>query len=319
MTGVALLLSTVLAEGTVQAQEKQPIGRWKFKHPEKTVKVVTIAGSIGAWPAGSFSQFLGNVCKNAEIVNRSKTGFGARALKHRFRQQVVRNRRVRLHDDRFEYWLMYAGGLNSIGTPDMTIKYQVETFLLAKRHGVRVLGLSLGPWGDEGDRRWRGFAGLKYAAKTKKVVDYVMGRLGRNEALGGYVAKEDRGLVQWKPGELPDLSVDIYDSPLRDKDAALRPMADLRRRYRRSWKLKRRFPDEAATVQRAAEIPQWYLKKEYRSFDHIHPNSEGHRQIAKRACAVVPANWSCDCARLDRLQWVRGQGIVPRASKTVDR
>jgi len=223
---------------------------------------------------------------------------------------------VNLSDTRFEYWLLYAGGLNSIGTPDTTIKYQMETFLLAKRHGVRVVGLSLGPWGDERDRRWRGFAGLKYAAQTRKVVDYILGRLERNEALGGYVSKVDRDVVEWKPGELPELAVDIYDSPLRDKHAALRPIAALTRRYRRSWKLKRRFPDEAATVQRAAEIPRWYLKKAYRSFDHIHPNSEGHRQIAKRACAVVPSNWRCNCESLDRLRWVRGKGIVPLDSAT---
>ena len=309
-------LFLVCLAGTAGAVEKQPVGRWKFKHPDKTVKVVTIAGSIGAWPAGSFSQFLGDVCSNAEIVNRSKTGFGARALKHRFRQQVVRNRRVRLDDDRFEYWLMYAGGLNSIGTPGMTIKYQVETFLLAKRHGVRVMGLSLGPWGDERDRRWSGFAGLKYAANTKKVVDFIMGRLPRNEALAGYVAKDERDRAEWKPGELPDLSVDVYDSPLRDRTAALRPLGNLRRRYRRSWKLKRRFPDEEATVQRAASIPRWYLKSEYRSFDHIHPNSEGHRQIALRTCAVAPKNWGCDCKALERLRWVRGKGIVPQESTT---
>ena len=41
---------------------------------------------------------------------------------------------------------MYAGGRNSIGTPDNSHKYQVETFLLAKRHGVRVLGFPGTAW-----------------------------------------------------------------------------------------------------------------------------------------------------------------------------
>ena len=290
--------------------EKEPIGRWRYTQDAKTVKVITIAGSIGAWPAGSFSQFLGEVCANAEIINRSKTGYGARALKHRFRQQLLRNRRVHLSDDRFEYWLLYAGGLNSIGTPGMTIKYQVETFRLAHQHGVKVVGLSLGPWGDERDRRWAGLAGLKYHRSTRKVVDFIMGRLPRNEALEGYVPKEERYLPKWKPGELPNISVDIYDSPLRDKGAALRSIAYLTRRYRRSWKLKRRFPNESQIVQEAAEIPRWYLRTDLRSFDHIHPNSEGHRQIARTACASLPMNWQCDCAVLEHLRWVRGEGIT---------
>ena len=296
---------------TALSAEKEPVGRWRFQDDNKRVKVVTIAGSIGAWPAGSFSQFLGHVCANAEIVNRSKTGYGARALRHRFRQQFLRNRRVRLGDKRFTYWLLYAGGLNSIGTPGMTIKYQVETFQLAHKNGVRVVGLSLGPWGDERDRRWAGLAGLKYYRNTSKVVDFIMGRLPRNRALEGYVRREERDDPQWRPGELPDIAVDLYDSPLRDKDAALRSVEYLTRRYRRSWKLKRRFPDEVSIVREAAQIPRWYLRKSLRSFDHIHPNSEGHRQIALTTCHTLPPEWQCDCGALETLRWVRGKGIIP--------
>jgi hypothetical protein len=49
---------------------------------------------------------------------------------------------------------------------------------------------------------------------------------------------------------------------------------------------------DAAT---AAEIPRWFLREELRSFDHIHPNAEGHRLIAEAACPRLPASWGCEC------------------------
>ena len=45
----------------------------------------------------------------------------------------------------------------------------------------------------------------------------------------------------------------------------------------------------------AAELPRWYLRPELRSFDHIHPNAEGHRLIAATICPKVPENWGCTC------------------------
>jgi hypothetical protein len=53
-----------------------------------------------------------------------------------------------------------------------------------------------------------------------------------------------------------------------------------------------RCSSDAAT---AAEIPRWFLREELRSFDHIHPNSEGHRLIAEAACPRLPASWGCEC------------------------
>ena len=49
------------------------------------------------------------------------------------------------------------------------------------------------------------------------------------------------------------------------------------------------------TAAMAAEIPRWFLREELRSFDHIHPNSEGHRLIAEAACPRLPASWGCEC------------------------
>ncbi|HRI08397.1 MAG TPA: hypothetical protein PKW35_11290, partial [Nannocystaceae bacterium] len=48
----------------------------------------------------------------------------------------------------------------------------------------------------------------------------------------------------------------------------------------------------------AAAIPQWFLRAELRSFDHIHPNAEGHRRIAEYACPHLPASWGCECPPL---------------------
>jgi len=56
----------------------------------------------------------------------------------------------------------------------------------------------------------------------------------------------------------------------------------------------------AADAQLAAEIPRWYLRRELRSFDHIHPNREGHRLIAETVCPRLPASWGCRCGSTTR-------------------
>jgi hypothetical protein len=50
-----------------------------------------------------------------------------------------------------------------------------------------------------------------------------------------------------------------------------------------------------ADVQEAVELPRWYLRRELRSFDHIHPNEEGHRLIAEIMCPSLPESWGCTC------------------------
>jgi lysophospholipase L1-like esterase len=44
-----------------------------------------------------------------------------------------------------------------------------------------------------------------------------------------------------------------------------------------------------------ADIPKWYMKEEYRSFDHIHPNNRGHKVIADTICPKLPDSWGCKC------------------------
>jgi lysophospholipase L1-like esterase len=50
-----------------------------------------------------------------------------------------------------------------------------------------------------------------------------------------------------------------------------------------------------ADAREAAQIPRWYMRPELRSFDHIHPNVEGHRIMAEVACPQLPASWKCSC------------------------
>ena len=35
--------------------------------------------------------------------------------------------------------------------------------------------------------------------------------------------------------------------------------------------------------------------REYRGFDHVHPNRDGHRVIAETACPQLPPSWGCHC------------------------
>ena len=58
------------------------------------------------------------LCRNVEVKNLSKTGYGAYWLRKRFMQQVVENGYVNLRDPDYEYWLVFQGGLNSVGTPE---------------------------------------------------------------------------------------------------------------------------------------------------------------------------------------------------------
>lgn len=269
--------------------EKEPIGKWRYKDDNRPVKVLTLGGSIGAWGKGNFSQFLGAVCHKAEIKNRSKTGYGPYHLKKRFKNQLIKNRRVDLKDDRFEYWLIYSGGLNSIGSPRLTIKHTEAIFALAKKRNIKVVSLSLTPWGDEKDRRFKHFGGLDYHNKTREV-------------------------TAWSVSN-GDIGLDLLDTRLRDKDAELRDRAGLERRYDRSRALKKQYPDRESAITAAMAVPRWYLKHELQSFDHIHPNTEGHRIIAIETCGELPVSWACDCSKLEGLPVEKGQMVLTRDSK----
>lgn len=292
-------------EGTV-APEVEPPPTWKFKHKDRKVKVVVLAGSIGAWPKQPYAERFAGLCKHVEVKNLSKVGFGALQLKQRFRQQFLDNPHVNLRDPDNEYWLVFQGGLNSVGTPERTNHDIREMFVLAHAKGLKVVALSLTPWGDDTDKkRWGGVGGLRYQRATRTVVDFVLGTLTPQQALGEYIGKRAAGAgAPWQAEELPEVAVDLYRSALRDSQAALRDAEALRKALEkdRAWQKQHEALDPAAReaalqaeAEAAAEIPRWFLRADLRSFDHIHPNTEGHRLIAETACPRLPESWGCDC------------------------
>jgi hypothetical protein len=292
--------------GEVEAPVEPP-PTWRFKLADRPVKVVVLAGSIGAWPKQPYAERLQKLCKNVEVKNLSKVGFGAFQLRQRFKQQVL-ERLPQLKQPGNEHWLVFQGGLNSVGSPERTNHDIREMFVLAHAKGFKVVGLSLTPWGDESDKRWAGAAGLKYLRATTRVVDFVLGALEPRAALGDFARQRRAGAdAAWEAEEQADVAVDLYRSALRASDAPLREQAalELKLGKDKAWRAAHAdlAPDaQVAALQAeaavAAEIPRWFLRTELRSFDHIHPNAEGHRLIAEAACPKLPESWGCECPTL---------------------
>jgi hypothetical protein len=278
---------------------------WRFRKTDRPIKVVVLAGSIGAFPRGPYASHLERMCSAVEVRNLSKTGLGAWALRKRFVEQVLDNPHVRPKaSEGQEHWLVFGGGLNSVGAPRRTNEHIRRLFLLVHQNGFRVVGLTLTPWGDDADRRFRGLAGLEYREATRIVSDFILGRLTPREALGSHASSRGGSGASWTDEERPDVAVDLYDSPLRDREAELRDLEAMRQALRddRKWQEENKAFDAATRLLRfeskaylAAELPRWYLRPELRSFDHIHPNAEGHRLIAEIMCPSLPASWSCTC------------------------
>lgn len=293
--------------------EEAPAPTWRWRKADKPVKVVVLAGSIGAYKRNPYSQQLAGMCPNVEVRNISVTGLGAWALKKHFEAQVLGNNYLRWNVEGEEYWLVFGGGLNSVGNPKSNAHHMRRLFELAHRRGMKVVGLTISPWGDDSDKRWRGLAGLGARRNTQRSVDFVMGRLDPKAALGNFAEKRKAGAdAPWQPGELPDVAVDLYDSPLRNPEAPLRDLDEMRALLQKDKKWQRAHADLdegqrqtklEADAHRVAETPRWYLRPELRSFDHIHPNEDGHTIIAAEICAQVPASWGCTCptggAKLD--------------------
>jgi hypothetical protein len=281
-------------------------GTWRWRMGDRRVKVVVLAGSIGAWLDEPYADRFQAMCSNVEVKNISMPRLGAYGLQQRLEQQVFRNRNVRLGHPEYENWLVFQGGLNSVANSWRTNAHIREIFVMAHRRNMRVVGLTLTPWGDDSDRRrWTGVAAWRYWKSTKAVVDFMMGRLTPRAALGPRSSERPGGAdAPWTPAERADVAVDLYDSPLRDRDAALRPADPIRRALLRDPVWQRSVEGLAdaertarleADVRLATEVPRWFLKRSLRSFDHIHPNREGHRLIAETACPRLPASWGCRC------------------------
>lgn len=304
-TGLSGQAQEPAAEPGVEAPPPvEPPPTWRFKQADRPVKVVVLAGSIGAWPKQPYAERIAKMCRNVEVKNLSKVGFGAFQLRQRFKAHVL-ERLPQLKAAGNEYWLVFQGGLNSVGTPERTNHDIREMFVLAHSKGFKVVGFTLTPWGDETDKRWAGTAGLRYLRATTRVVDFVLGSLPPAEALGEFAGRRAAGAAAaWQAEEQADVAVDLYRSALRAEDRPLRDVAALERSLTkdRGWQAAHAelaADARAAAMQRdaatAAEIPRWFLREELRSFDHIHPNAEGHRLIAEAACPRLPASWGCEC------------------------
>lgn len=290
-------------DGAEAAAEAPPT--WRFRQQDRSVKLVVLAGSVGAFMGDGYPRLIERHCAEVEVENLSKTGLGAWALKKRFRDQVLKNRYLDLRKG--EHWLLWAAGVNSIASPERTNRYARDTFVMAKARGFRTVAFTPSPWGAESDRRrWAGLEGLRYRRATQKVADYLMGRLTPRAAFGSQVSKRTvAASAPWQPEELPEVAVDLYDSDLRDRGASVRDVAAMRTALERDKGFLRSLEglDPAAREQAiareaayAASLPRWYLRPEFRSFDHIHLNAAGHRALFRVACPALPASWRCDCA-----------------------
>jgi hypothetical protein len=303
----------VLASGVLPARGQEHCGGgfaceaddWRFVLHERPVKVVLLAGSIGAFQDQPYARQLHEWCGNAEIRNLSHVGFGASQLYGVFQREVLRNPRFPFGHDDMELWLVWNGGLNSAANAARTNRYIRRTFVEAHRRGMRVVGLSLTPWGGLSDeRRWGGAHALETFASTRRIVDFVMGRGNARDLLGSYVTDREAPDAPWQPSELADVRVDLFDSALRDRDATPRDVAQMRDLVSRDSRWRRevsalaepartaRLDTDARTL---SEMGRWFLRPEYRAFDPIHPNRVGHHRIAELVCPTLPASWGCHC------------------------
>ena len=285
--------------------EPEPPPTWRFRKQDRRVKVVVLAGSVGAWPKDPYAEHFETMCKNVEVRNISKTGYGALALKKHFRTQVLENGYINLRDPDYENWVVFQGGLNSIAMPEQTNRHILGVSLLAHGRGMKVLGLTPTPWGDEADKRWKGASGLWYWKNTRVVVDFITGRSDPKSALGKYVSKREQpARPDWHPSELPDVGIDLYASSLRDLEAAPRDYAAMEKAIAADARFEKAtagFSELGRAMSlhfwafAASLMPRWYLRSELRAFDHIHPNTEGHALIAQLACPQLPESWGCTC------------------------
>jgi hypothetical protein len=281
------------------------------------VQLVVHGGSVSAYRQGGYAQWLPAACKNIEVKSVAQEKLSAAALRHRFVTHVLRSASIDAKSR--ETWLVFLGGLNSINSPEWTNLEVSKTLELAHGAGFRTLALTFNPWGSEGDTRWRGGSGLEWFAKTQLGVDFLLGRLTPAEAFGEAAATE----TSYRPGQLPEIAIDLWDSALRNRNAPLRARNSVDHLVRGSSWVKARLkglegPEREAALEdwitRARALPQWFLRPELIGSDPVHPNSEGHKEIARAICARAPASWGCnDCSAYDGLVWHDGlKKPVPR-------
>ncbi|MBX3274303.1 MAG: hypothetical protein KF729_28815 [Sandaracinaceae bacterium] len=283
---------------------------WRFNQHDRRVKVVLLAGSIGAFRNRPYGALIHQWCANVEVRNLSVVGAGAPQLYTRLQNDVLENPTYPRGARHLELWLLFGGGLNSVAGVTRTNFAMNRMFRLAHRRGLRVAAMTLTPWGEDGtdDERWRGGRALHSLRATRRVVDYVMGRSTPEEALGPFAQRRPRGVAPsdpWTPAERPDVAIDLYDAPaLRDAEASPWPLDDVRQRIERDprWRTETaRLSAEARAARLEADArflsnaPRFFWRSTLRGFDHIHPNREGHETIARVACPQLPPSWGCRC------------------------
>lgn len=295
--GLATALTGLLGAACLLAPAATSAAAFKTKRP---IRAVVLGGSISMYYKGNYGQYLEHGCKNLEVINRAKVGAGGPALVKRLHAEILNNKSLMAEfRDAKESWLLFQGGLNSVWSPWMTNHHLSKVFAAAKAGGFQTFALSLTPWGDDSDKRFRGWEGVWTHRATRKINAYLLGKLQPDAALGRYGKDHPH---EWMKGEVPDLAVDLWDIGLRDKDAPLRDQASLEASFGRS-RYRKEVKNKTKLVSEARAVPRHFLDKKFRDFDHIHPNSEGHKLMALAACKRAPASWGCDCSRIAKAQW----------------
>lgn len=280
---------------------------WRFVRPERRVKVVVLAGSIGAFQDQPYARHFYDWCPNVEIRNLSVVGMGAMQLFQRFQTEVLRNRAYPFGQEGLEHWLVWNGGLNSSASAVRTNRYIRRSFVEAHRRGMRSVGMTLSPWGTLEDPRFRASRGLDTFRNTRRIVDFVLGTVSPADALGSFVSERAHPTGPWEPDELADVRIDLFDAAsLRNATAPVRDAATVRRELDRDGRWRSqidRLPETeratrvASDVEVLGQLERFFLRPELRGFDPIHPNRDGHRAIAALACPSLPASWGCQCPR----------------------
>lgn len=278
---------------------------WRFTYQSRPVKVVLLAGSIGAFQDEPYGRLIHEWCENAEVRNLSRVGYGAYQLHQVWTQEVLRNPRYPMGAQGVELWVWWNGGLNSASSANRTNRYIRRLFTEAHRRNIRVVGMTLTPWGAlQDERRWGGTRALDTLRNTRRIVDFVMGRAEPRDALGSFVSDRPSPDAPWTAAELADVRIDLFDSSLRNTAAPTRDVAEMRRLVERDarYQAQLRDLDEAQRGSRMdsdartlSELPRWFLRPDVRGFDPVHPNRVGHRAIAQLACRQLPASWGCHC------------------------